>query len=530
MRNYYFPPKLKSTGVAIALVTITFFASALFQIALEFNNAFYDWDIDHEMYFGQALLRGELIWTAEFHDKLPLVQYFFAIPALFESVTVWRIISLVFGLSAAIVLIYLSPFLFEDSKKFRRTGWLAAGIYLNLFVLMPGSLTNINAVPTSSAIIASALLFSFFEQKNGPKKMVLLALLIAFFSTVSISFRPYFLFALVPAAVWLSANFIFRSVRYSRFTKVSLVFGLGATIAAVGFGANIFPYILTGQTGAFGEGLTFLLQQLNPNSAHESFIAQLRLSFVLWVIAAFSLLMLFLGLGWALFAILSREPGAYFFGLVSLSSWGLALGILTQHWWGHYSNLFSWYFAIIAAGLINRFFRLMSKNDDFKSIFAGVNVITASTLLIAAPIILAGFNLERATSHVNKHSETWRLDAIRSFLDHNYEESVNFLSPEHMYTHWKLGEPRHGFPHAANIGHIKRGWWEHTLATDNFLSPKSSAEFCDLLENSSVDVVFVEPNSEFTNCASATALDGDFMFRQVVTHSKHKLEVWDRLG
>ncbi|WP_218777575.1 hypothetical protein, partial [Acetobacter orientalis] len=46
----------------------------------------YNWDLDHEMYFGSRLLHGELIWTNEFHDKLPFVPFLFVIPAYFLSV------------------------------------------------------------------------------------------------------------------------------------------------------------------------------------------------------------------------------------------------------------------------------------------------------------------------------------------------------------------------------------------------------------------------------------------------------------
>ena len=44
------------------------------------NGNHYSWDTDHEMYFGARLLHGELLYTKEIHDKLPLVQYFFVLP------------------------------------------------------------------------------------------------------------------------------------------------------------------------------------------------------------------------------------------------------------------------------------------------------------------------------------------------------------------------------------------------------------------------------------------------------------------
>lgn len=513
--------------------------SATIGVVLEFNNSLYDWDVDHEMYFGQAFWRGELIWTAEFHDKLPLVQYFFAIPALFENVTVWRIISLAFGVGAAATLIYFSRSLFSNSDMFRRSAWLAAGLYFNLVVFLPGSLTNINVVASSGALIGLLLMFIFFEQRTRPKQMFGLSVLIAFFMTVSISFRPYFLFALVPAAIFLSLSFIFRPGQDSKVTKLSIVFGLGATIVVGGFGANSLPYILTGQTAAFLEGLRFIAQGLNPNSAFQSFMMQLDVGGIatgglgeayLSVTHWFTLVMLIVGLGSSFVSVRSRVPGAYFIALLVLSSWSLALGILTQHWWVHYSHLFSWYFAIVAAGLMTQLFQLVTRQEITTRALARAIIVLVTSLGIAAPLTLLGWDVARATVRDSTHPETWRLEAISDYLKQNYVEPVSFLSPESMYIHWKLRQPRHGFPHAANTIHISQGWWDDTPETISFLSPKNSAEYCEVINLSSADIIFAEPSAEYMKCFRSPANDGGLTFRQVIVHGEHELELWDRLG
>ncbi|MFT9060009.1 MAG: hypothetical protein ABF450_01125, partial [Acetobacter orientalis] len=58
-----------------------------------FVSPIYSWDLDHEIYFGSRLLHGELIWTQEFHDKLPFVPFLFVIPAYFKSIFVFKILS-----------------------------------------------------------------------------------------------------------------------------------------------------------------------------------------------------------------------------------------------------------------------------------------------------------------------------------------------------------------------------------------------------------------------------------------------------
>ena len=45
----------------------------------------YGHDLDVEMYFGSRLIESELVYVKEYNDKLPIVQYLFAIPAYFKN-------------------------------------------------------------------------------------------------------------------------------------------------------------------------------------------------------------------------------------------------------------------------------------------------------------------------------------------------------------------------------------------------------------------------------------------------------------
>ena len=64
----------------------------------------YNFDIDHEMYFGSRLLNGELLYTNELNDKLPFVQFIFAIPAYFKNVGIWIFFSTLLSLTASLSL------------------------------------------------------------------------------------------------------------------------------------------------------------------------------------------------------------------------------------------------------------------------------------------------------------------------------------------------------------------------------------------------------------------------------------------
>ena len=76
--------------VLLSVIFIIIFS--LNQYSL-FNNYSYDWDIDQFMYSGSRLIEGELSWVKEFDDKSPVLQYLFAIPALFKSVDIWILIN-----------------------------------------------------------------------------------------------------------------------------------------------------------------------------------------------------------------------------------------------------------------------------------------------------------------------------------------------------------------------------------------------------------------------------------------------------
>ena len=52
-----------------------------------------------------------------------------------------------------------------------------------------------------------------------------------------------------------------------------------------------------------------------------------------------------------------------------------------------------------------------------------------------------------------------------------------------MYFHWKLHEPRHGFPHAANSRHIARGWWANLVVPEPFELPTDMDSYCEMIES-----------------------------------------------
>src|SRR5690606_29388745 len=119
-------------------------------------------------YFGQRLLAGEWIWTKEFHDKLPFLQVISMVPAWFESVQAWRLISLGSCLVAAVAMIRLVPLIWvvpsiERHDECRLLNFVAL-LYLVLSTVMPGDLTHINPMAGAFALIAALLALLLLRQ------------------------------------------------------------------------------------------------------------------------------------------------------------------------------------------------------------------------------------------------------------------------------------------------------------------------------------------------------------------------------
>ena len=50
---------------------------------------------------------------------------------------------------------------------------------------------------------------------------------------------------------------------------------------------------------------------------------------------------------------------------------------------------------------------------------------------------------------------------VRNFIDsrRNANKKIDFLFPSSMYVHWKLKEPRRGFPNQSNFNYTFSGYW-----------------------------------------------------------------------
>jgi hypothetical protein len=480
------------------------FVIVIARIFFEVSSQNYDWDIDHEMYFGQELLKGNLIWVNEFHDKLPFVQYLFSIPAAFESIFVWRVVSIVSAIFAFLSVLFFLPGILEkigySKSEANRASYLAGGLYLLISSYMPGGFTHINAFASSTAIIATLFCVAVHNLNRGLNPSLIFSIVAGSAAAVSISVRPYFIFPL--AVAFLIVSFlILLGAGVSVAEKFLRLFVLLISPIVIGIFINLAPYLILGKGREFWDGLAFFLSSTNSpgGSLLDVFLGwdldSLGPSWRIWLVC----MLLFSAIN-VLFSLRLGVQGLVWL-VIPLGVVLLTIGILSQHFWPHYVNLYSWYFSIILSAHLVRMGEGRSLITPSKRQDSGARVVA----LVSCLAIAVSFS-----SFIEAKNEHPHL-AIANFLETRIGSTdfsrQSFLAPENIYVHWKLGESRHGFPHAANTLHIIWGFWEKSDRQLGFRHPENIFAYCSEIRESEIDLLVVSEGSIFQNCFVDNTVD-----------------------
>jgi hypothetical protein len=486
---------------------------AVAKLAAELMSFDWDWDIDHRMYFGGRLLAGDLPWTVEFDDKLPVVQALFALPAEANSIRVWQIMSALAVFAGCVAAFILLVNAIRDyfpgvqTSVAKTVAFYSAALIACLFALLPGGLTHINPMAASLAIISIASVdVARREFPNSRRRFYGAYLLGAFSASVAIGIRPYFICPLVLAGVWAALKVEGRLAGHvslvgkRRLTIVQVLFWTICWIACTGFfglATNAFPYFGAGRLDALLAGLDMLSQDLSP---------QIMASLVLetqyqWVLSFPELIVFFFAL-WGVTIVLlpfsvslsriwhSKHTAALDITyLVILCPLLLEMSILTKHFWAHYLQLFVPFMGF-GVGLLGA--NLVAMRPLHLSRRKMLWLVTASSIAIvvsARETIASSF---WAISHSSslRHSQSAQLATFERYLRTRPERERDFLNPSQMYFHWQLKEPRHGFPHAANTDHIvSKGWWHGVKVPERLDLPTDRDSYCKMLETKGPSLV-----------------------------------------
>jgi hypothetical protein len=498
------------------------------KIYNEFKNPHYDWDLDTEIYFGQNLLRGDLVWTKEFHDKLPLVQYFFIIPGALKSITSWRVISVLF-IALTILIMYVKvPRLIGTlqipKQHVQILTLFSGGIYLWICTSLPGGITHINAFAASSALITTVLALSIVANIHSKFVRFNLLLFSSLFFSFSVSFRPYYIYPLMLTFLIIYFLSIKPSHRIrdlvQNITKLYIIAIPLFTFLVI----NFLPYIVFRKINELIEGIRFIIDLPNPNNSLAGFQQSLFSN---------TLYMFLFGISYTLIIVLitqfifSDSKSLLVNVIVPIQFFSLLIGILLEHWWSHYLNLFSWYFSF---SIVFGVYVIFISNDKFKYFIKFNNSIIPKSLLIIFTLVFIILNEEalKIRNYDNQiNNEVYMTMVIENFFKDLNELPHNYLAPYNMHSHYYFNVTRQGFPQAAHSIHIGEGKWSKTAKTSYFQSPKSAKKYCKKIRNSSIEFVFVSSESPIDNCMFDSN-QGYFSLETLYDLRGYEIHVWRR--
>lgn len=471
-------------------------ALALSLIGAELTTEVYDKDLDHMMYSGARLLAGELHWTVEFDDKLPVVQLLFVPAAKFHSLSIWLLMSAFSVLAGSLAAFFFVRANLRDSveklpaKTIENIAIYAAIAMALGYPLLWGGISHINAMAASFAMIAIALVDKaqrLLQSQSGYFSALLAA---ALFASLAIGIRPYFLYPLLLAGVWSGLKLKQQTASARQSPQVVTLWAMGwvAAIGIFGLIANAAPYLLTDNLDALFAGLAMLSQKLNPQTSSSILAAQADFLY-LWTALLGSLVLYHFRWG------LPRKAWLDVIYLLAISPGLLELAILSRHYWAHYPQMFVPFICLGGAIISAHYFARIRPTSR----------VSIQPLLVLSSLIgillLTILNLPQKALGPSNHPQQSTAKAFRQFLETRPVEKRDFLSPTSMYLHWQLNEPRHGFPHAANTGHIvDRGWWNEAQTPRHFQLPKTLQGYCTLLEDKGPSLIIETSGSSLIAC------------------------------
>ena len=506
-------------GIMILLITLLKFAAVLVSYD-------WDWDVDHFMYSGGRLLAGDFHWTVEFDDKLPIVQALFVLPAMAHSIRAWQIMS-----ALAIIAGCISAYVFLVSAirdylpgLSTRTGrviaFYATVLMAYSFACLPGGISHIN--PFTASLAMMSIVFADIARRAFPHsraRFYSAFLLGTLCASIAIGIRPYFLYPLVFVGVWAGLKVAPYTLKSAEATPVASgrlnltpvwIWGFFWITCTGLFGlvANVLPYIISGQLDVFIAAIAILAQDdLNPQTVMSVIQTQGRsimatqglipIILTMWAIAAIIL-------PWSVLVnnkwCLKRNAVLDIVYLVILCPLLLEVAILSQHFWPHYLQFFVPFMGIgiglFAASLLGTVSFKLSRAHKLLLVLISVIVISVSSSEIVKWSMSA---ILKSTS--SQHRQADQLAAFKRFLNTRPETDRDFLNPSQMYFHWQLNEPRHGFPHAANLLQVMSwGWWQNLKVVEPFNLPTNRDSFCAMLEATGPSLVVELKETDVTDC------------------------------
>ena len=488
--------------------------SIMMETFAEYFSGTYNWDLDHEMYFGSRLLHGELLFTIELHDKLPVVQYIFAIPALLRSVQVFKILC-IFMTLYSVKLIYAGGLLPSTHRSNARVSPATSlnQIWICILYLQISSITSLFHITTITAncIVISLILHNSSGQSRNinPSKSRAYNAAAVFFGALAVSIRPYIAPSLIILNGYLCVfydDLAFRGVIPRKMTRdfwrlLKYLFAITCTTIII----NATPYVVTGHAINFVDGLRHNAQKLNPSSYQEIIIQQWReivshfetvLSIGELLVCVFIIIVMVLNENDDDNNSISFRRSMYIGAVLSVIF--IEILILQRHFWPNYLAMAAPFVCLFLSNLFNRQ-ELLAPYGLIEKCFGQHNIT-----IILITMLGISINIVSETLVHNTHPDNDIIQFILETKSKNIDQETefNFIDLNSMYVHWKLNESRHGFPQAANVEHIEKGWWKNTKQSDIIDFPYTLFDICRKIESSNLTLVVIRKNTNSNTCFS----------------------------
>ncbi len=505
------------------------FANLIYSIVFillttkEFVTDRYDHDIDQFMYFGSRILHGELVWTTEFDDKSPIVQYIFSLPAIFKNTSIFVFITLIVSFVSAYLGYKMLKDIIKESEleinKSAENSILYFGIilYLTLLVCIYGSLHHINAISSSLCLITIAL--TYFNRKDNNKLILNIA---AISSAIAISIRPYYILNIIVLPLWIfirgrykSKNETYGMKTNSRYINNQIIWILIITFYIILF--NLSPYLFSGELSSFFYGIKLnSIDYVNHNIFERQYVNIGRNPILYPIVLGMIILplvrILFRKIIYSYYQkkansltnLYRIDIDIIFFVIISPIL--LEIMFYRKHFFGHYFTLFCPYIFITIVILLSILSRLNTLIYNFK-IFK--QVIKSFSIILLIVCLYTNQSLPNAINEIvdNKiSSKSYKLDLIKEFINKERLKDANtgFLAPENNYIHWKLDESRHGFPQKAVFINIAKGKMDNLIGQNSdlnykFLLPKRK-QLCNTLNTNGPKYIITKNKDYSFNC------------------------------
>jgi len=507
-----------------------------------------DWDLYNNLYFGNRLLKGELLWEIEFHDKFPILQYIFAFPALFKSLFVWRLISFTTHIISSLLFYKVSILIlkqtwgkcksiYQSLAKYIGIIYFISPFFLNGFTHFSNTSSNLFCISFSLIILK----FNIFIEKDHLKNYLFWVCLIL--TSIASSIRPYYIPVAILFGFWIPLRAVYlENLRFSWVKILSYFLSWNILLFLITILINFLPYIIRNNIHTAVDGIILNSQDINPQSIKQILISQLNnlhisnIKYLLIIPYGYALYLIF-NINKRNTSFLNRKkilssPDFIFLALISPLL--LQIMIMNKHYWSHYSLMFLPFISFFSLGVISIYLENAILNNDIPRLKLTRFI---SFLFIIIILFFESFKgLKKLTRYnLSENKSSAKISKIINDYSFSKYGELSFIDFTGQRIHLYLNKGRAGFPHPAHIKHLENSWYKNTkIFIPDSLKNKFPLDINSLFSNlikAETKIVIVNKNGKLNNYLNESELfkKNKFLSRQLRELFDEEAIIYERI-